>query len=88
MLDNLASVFGMQVINVENVILQNLARKVEDPDPARIVNMVQALLKVRDPHSHTDSLATAGGGSDDDGRLVVVVVVVVVVVMVMIMMMS
>jgi hypothetical protein len=37
----------MEIINVENLILENLAKKVKDPDPNRIVPMIQSLLKVR-----------------------------------------
>ena len=36
----------MELINVENLILANLSRKVEEPDPDRIVSMIQSLLKV------------------------------------------
>ncbi|XP_052245081.1 uncharacterized protein LOC127854107 isoform X3 [Dreissena polymorpha] len=47
-LDNLANAFDMEVVNVENCILQTLAKKVENPDQDNIVMMVQELLKSQD----------------------------------------
>ncbi|XP_053383974.1 uncharacterized protein LOC123536359 isoform X2 [Mercenaria mercenaria] len=46
----------MEIINVENIILENLARKVEDPDPNRIVPMIQSLLKQEESFLRLDAV--------------------------------
>lgn len=55
-LDNLANVFGMEIINVENIILQNLSKKVENPDPSNIVLMIQSLLKREESFLRLDAV--------------------------------
>lgn len=55
-LDNLSNVFGMEIINVENLILENLAKKVKDPDPNRIVPMIQSLLKQEESFLRLDAV--------------------------------
>lgn len=55
-LDNLANVFGMEIVNVENIILENLARKVQDPDPNRIVPMIQSMLKQEESFLRLDAV--------------------------------
>ncbi|XP_052801544.1 uncharacterized protein LOC128232175 [Mya arenaria] len=75
MIDNLANVFGMEVINVENVIISNLAKKVENPDPGKIVNMVKDLLTKEDHLLRLDSVLRMVGraiGECDPNKVILV----------------
>lgn len=46
MVYNIAQVFGFNTLNVENIILEELAKKIEEPDPSRLTAQVQQLIKV------------------------------------------
>lgn len=47
-LDDLANVFGMEIINVENILLDNLSKNVENIDPLNFIPMIQNLLKTEE----------------------------------------
>ncbi|VDI44635.1 uncharacterized protein LOC143082517 [Mytilus galloprovincialis] len=47
MVYNIAQVFGFNTLNVENIILEELAKKIEEPDPSRLTAQVQQLIKAQ-----------------------------------------
>ena len=44
--DNLSNVFGFEVINMEKLMIENLTKKLEEPDPNQTIQQIQHKLKV------------------------------------------
>ena len=47
MVYDIAQVFGFNTLNVENIILDELAKKLDEPDPCRRTAQISQLIKVR-----------------------------------------
>ena len=47
MVYDIAKVFGFSLLNVESIILEELAKKLEEPDPCRLTAQIHQLMKVR-----------------------------------------